>query len=259
MVRRWTTRCSVRPRAITRSGRSTPPRTSRNSSSPGPTRLSVLLDPGWYHEVGGFGAGFSYGRPGLKAVVALDYADGKTEWLTTGPGWQWKEGAIRSANIYRGERVDFRKDHDEWKSPDAGSGWKPAQVIPPVSPKTIPMDLNPIRRGQQLKPVKHWQIGPKTWLFDVGEMIHGWVRFAMDEPAGATVRLRYSEKPRSRTKPRGNKSGDCPSNWSVMLTHAALQRTLVWLDSQHRRRHDVDGYLYQGMCSKCSIGTIGRL
>jgi alpha-L-rhamnosidase len=160
---------------------------------PGANALAVLLDAGWFHQVGGFGAGFSYGRPGLKALVALDYANGKTEWHTTGSGWQWKEGAIRSANIYRGERVDFRKDHDEWKSPEAGSGWKQAQVIPPVSPKTIAMDLNPIRRGQQLKPVKHWQIGPKTWLFDVGEMVHGWVRFAINEPAGVTVRLRYSE------------------------------------------------------------------
>jgi alpha-L-rhamnosidase len=160
---------------------------------PGANALSVLLDPGWYHEVGGFGHGFSYGRPGLKALVALDYADGQTEWFITGPGWQWKEGAIRSANIYRGERVDFRKDHDEWKTPDVGSGWNQAQVIPPVSPKTIPMDLSPIRRGQQLKPVKNCQIGPKSWLFDVGEMIHGWVRFTMNEPAGATVRLRYSE------------------------------------------------------------------
>lgn len=160
---------------------------------PGPNAVSVLLDAGWYHEVGGFGSGFSYGRPGLRALIAMEFADGKTEWFTSGPGWQWKEGAIRSANIYRGERVDFRRDHDEWKEPDAGTGWSPAQVIPPVSPKTIPMDLDPIRRGGQLRPTKHWQIGPKTWLFDVGEMIHGWVRFGMCEPVGATVRLRYSE------------------------------------------------------------------
>ncbi len=160
---------------------------------PGPNALAVLLDGGWYHEVGGFGNDFSYGRPGLKALVALDYADGKTQWFTSGPGWQWKEGAIRAANIYRGEEVDFRRDHEEWKSPARGSGWKAVQEIPPRTPKTMAMDVVPVRRGLELKPVKRWQIGPKTWLFDVGEMIHGWVRFTLSEPAGTTVRLRYTE------------------------------------------------------------------
>jgi hypothetical protein len=160
---------------------------------PGANALSVLLDGGWYHEVGGFGSVFSYGRPGLKALVALEYADGKTEWVASSRDWHWKEGAIRSANIYRGERVDFRRDHDEWKSPEAGAGWLPAQVIPPCTPKTAAMDIIPVQRGGGLKPVKYWQIGPKTWLFDVGEMIHGWVKFSTKEPAGATVRLRYTE------------------------------------------------------------------
>ena len=160
---------------------------------PGPNALAVLLDGGWYHEVGGFGTVFSYGRPGLKALVALEYADGKTEWVVSGPDWRWKEGAIRSANIYRGEVVDFRRDQDEWKSPDAGTGWQPAQVIPPCTPKTLAMDIIPVRRDGELKPIQRWQIGPKTWLFDVGEMIHGWAKFSVDELSGTTVRLRYSE------------------------------------------------------------------
>ena len=160
---------------------------------PGANAISVLLDAGWFHEVGGFGAGFSYGRPGLKVLVAMDYGDGRTEWLISGPGWQWKEGAIRTANIYRGEVIDYRRDHDEWKSAEAGTGWGLAQVLPPLSPKTMASDINPIRRGLQLKPVKSWQTGAKTWLFDLGEMIHGWVRFTLQEPAGTTVRLRYSE------------------------------------------------------------------
>lgn len=160
---------------------------------PGRNALSILLDGGWYHEVGGFGTDFSYGRPGLKALLALDYRDGRTEWLKSGPDWQWKQGAILASNIYRGEEVDFRRDHEEWKTPDAGSGWQAVQVIPPCSPKTLAMDVPPVRRDGELRPVKTWQLGPKTWLFDVGEMIHGWVKFSFQEPSGAAVRLRYSE------------------------------------------------------------------
>jgi hypothetical protein len=163
------------------------------SLKPGRNVLAVLLDAGWYHQVGGFGGNSSYGRPGLKALAKVEYANGETEWFTSGPDWQWKEGAIRSANIYRGEVVDYRRDHEEWKTPDAGKDWNPAQVLPPLTPKTAAMDINPMRRGLKIKPVRSWQIGPETWLVDIGELIHGWVRFSMNEPSGKVVRLRYSE------------------------------------------------------------------
>jgi alpha-L-rhamnosidase len=83
---------------------------------PGDNTLAILLDCGWFHQVGGFGTIFSYGHPGLRAVVALDYADGRTEWVTSNRDWQWKEGAIRSGNIYCGEICDYRLDHEEWKN-----------------------------------------------------------------------------------------------------------------------------------------------
>ena len=159
----------------------------------GKNALAVLLDGGWYHQVGGFGTVFSYGQPGLKAMVQLEYADGKTERILSGTDWQWKEGAIREANIYRGEKVDYRMDQDEWKSPDTGSGWQPAQLIPPCTPKTVAMDVNPVRGIREIKPVKSWQTGSQTWLFDIGETTHGVVRLQFNEAEGKTIRLRYSE------------------------------------------------------------------
>jgi len=161
--------------------------------SQGENTLAVLLDGGWYHQVGGFGAVLSYGRPGLKALVRLDYADGRTEYVSSDRDWQWKESAIRSANIYRGERVDFRLDQDEWKQAGSGSGWKMARQIPPCTPRTVAVDVNPVRCDGEIVPVKSWKIGSQTWLFDLGAMTHGVVRLRFDEPAGKTVRLRYSE------------------------------------------------------------------
>jgi alpha-L-rhamnosidase len=160
----------------------------------GGNTLSVLLDGGWYHQVGGFGTSFSYGRPGLRAKVRLEYADGKSEQILSGPDWQWKEGAIRSANVYRGERVDYRIDHDEWKQTGTGTGWQKAQVIPPCTPKTVAMDVNPVRGLGAITPIKSWQVGSQTWLYDVGETIHGVVRLKFDEPSGRTIRFRYSEQ-----------------------------------------------------------------
>ena len=159
----------------------------------GENTLAVLLDGGWYHQVGAFRSVFSYGRPGLKAVVRLEYADGSTEQVLSSPDWQWKEGAIRATNIYRGERVDFRKDQEEWKKAGSGSGWQKAQVIPPCTPKTVAIDVNPVRQDGEITPVKSWQIGSQTWIFDLGVVKHGVVRLKFNEPAGKTVRFRYSE------------------------------------------------------------------
>ncbi|MHB8902437.1 MAG: family 78 glycoside hydrolase catalytic domain, partial [Thermoguttaceae bacterium] len=193
---------------------------------PGANALAVLLDGGWYHEVGGFGTVFSYGRPGLKALVALDYEGGKTEWVRSGPGWQWKEGPIRAANIYRGEEVDFRRDHDEWKSADGGTGWQAVQVLPPLTPRTATMDILPVRRDGELRPTRTWQTGPTTWLFDVGEMIHGWVKLTVDEPAGTSVRLRYSEFARD-----GAMENVPRSQW---WCHGVMQGDLVIADGRPR-------------------------
>ena len=160
---------------------------------PGDNALAVLLDPGWYHEVGGFGSVRSYGRPGLKALLRAEYDDGRTEFFASGDSWRFKEGGLREANTYLGERMDYRREHDEWKRPAMGEGWEPVQVLAPLSPKLIPVDLPPVRRLREIQPVQSWQIGEKTWLYDLGENITGWIRLAFDEPAGAAVRIRYTE------------------------------------------------------------------
>jgi alpha-L-rhamnosidase len=160
---------------------------------PGNNTLSILLDAGWFHQVGGFTSIFSYGHPGMKALLALEYADGKTEWVSSSSDWQWKESAIRSANIYRGEEVDFRLDHDEWKSAGAGSGWQAVKVMEPLTPKLRAMEVEPVRPIAEFKPVKSWKVGEKTWMYDFGKVLHGVVKLKFDEPAGSIIRLRFSE------------------------------------------------------------------
>jgi len=174
---------------------------------PGTNVLAVLLAPGWYHQVGGFYTIFSYGRPGLKGLVALDYTDGRTTWVTTGEDWEWKEGALRSANTYRGERVDYRLGHKQWHKAWEGTGWKRAQLLSARTPKLLAMDVVPVRATRGIKPVKLCKLGDRTWLYDVGEIIHGWARLKINEPAGATVRIRYTE------------ASDANGLWNVPESH----------------------------------------
>lgn len=159
----------------------------------GDNALSILLDSSWYHQVGGFGRIFSYGHPGLKAKVLLEYVDGSTETVVSDGSWQWRESEILLANIYRGERIDYRLQHNSWKNLKEQDGWKAVDALSPLSPKLVAMDVTPVTRDGELSVVKRWQIGAKTWLFDFGQTTHGTVRLKFHEPEGAVIRLRYSE------------------------------------------------------------------
>lgn len=159
----------------------------------GNNALSVLLDGGWFDQVGGFNVIFSYGRPGIKAIVKLKYADGSTQSIVSDASWQWKEGEIQSSNVYLGERIDYRKGHQEWQSSTENKGWKFAQLIPLCTPLLVAMNVNPVKADGEIEPIKIWKRGSQTWLYDFGEVKHGVVRLKFNEAKGQTIRIRYSE------------------------------------------------------------------
>ena len=160
---------------------------------PGKNSLAVLMDAGWFHQAGGFGAIMSYGLPALQALLVLHYADGTSEVVKSGPDWTWKESVIREANIYRGERADLRLADNDWKSGAPGSGWRPVRFADAPSPRSVAVDVAPMRRIAEVRPVRAWRIGPETWIYDFGEVIHGTPRIRFDLPAGKVVRVRFSE------------------------------------------------------------------
>lgn len=159
----------------------------------GDNALSILLDGGWYDQVGGFNVIFSYGRPGIKAIVNLKYANGSTQSIISDTSWQWKEGEIQSSNVYLGERIDYRKGHQEWQSLTENNGWKFAQLIPPCTPLLKSIDVNPVKPDGRILPIKTWKKGSQTWLYDFGVVKHGVIRLNFKEAKGQTIRIRYSE------------------------------------------------------------------
>ena len=64
---------------------------------------------------------------------------------------------------------------------------------PSSSSKIVTQYFNPIRKIRTISPVKSWQRGEKTWVFDIGENISGWVRLKFNQPSGSTVRIRCTE------------------------------------------------------------------
>jgi hypothetical protein len=78
----------------------------------------------------------------------------------------------------------------------AGEGWQSVQVMEPLTPKLRTMEVEPVRPKQELKPVKTWQTGAKSWMVDFGEVLHGIVKLNFNEPAGTVIRIHYAEHAR---------------------------------------------------------------
>jgi len=160
----------------------------------GGNALSILLGDGWYNQDRGFNTPhLRYGKPGLRALLRIRFADGSVRDIVTDDGWKWRESGTQLSNVYLGDHMDFRREHGEWKDAGFSRDWKNARTVPPLSPRLVAQDFEPIRRIRTIAPVKAWQTGAQTWMFDLGQNISGWVKLKVNEPEGAVVRVRCTE------------------------------------------------------------------
>ncbi|MGC3994028.1 MAG: family 78 glycoside hydrolase catalytic domain [Propionicimonas sp.] len=164
---------------------------------PGANAIGVALAGGWYTESFGF-QGLAkpfYGtQPSFAGQLLLEYADGHSEWVVSGPEWQATgEGPWTGAGIYAGESFDARRLAPGWSSAAFDvAGWVAAEVRPtgPVpGPRT-----GPEVRVTQTVPVVAVSASPsgKT-LLDFGQNLVGRLRVRVQGEAGTTVTLRHAE------------------------------------------------------------------
>ena len=168
--------------------------------------LGATIAGAWYTEKYGFFqfADRVYGdQPSLLAQLHLEYADGRTEVVATGDGWQASgDGTVVDSGIYAGEHVDLRRsaDVDGWSSPgfDA-SAWPEArrgasaregfEHVPVPEARIAP----PVRRIDEL-PVADIITSPSgATILDFGQNLVGRLRITVDGPAGTRLTLRHAE------------------------------------------------------------------
>jgi alpha-L-rhamnosidase len=155
---------------------------------------AVLLGDGWYNQDRGFNiAGLRYGDPVLIGLLRICYEDGTVDHMVTDEKWQWRQSATQMSNVYFGDHVDFQLDHDEWKQPGFSDLWQPVKTVKAPTSRLEAQAFAPIRKIRTIEPVTKWQTGSKTWVFDLGQNISGWVRLKFNEPEGAVIRIRCTE------------------------------------------------------------------
>jgi alpha-L-rhamnosidase len=165
--------------------------------------LGAVLADGWFSGYVGWGNRRDhYGRnPRLRALLHLEFADGTTADIVSGPDWKAAHGPWTSADFLKGEAYDARREMKGWDAPgfDAAA-WQPVGTGAEVQPALEAHPAEPVVAFAELTPVKMTAPKPGVFVYDLGQNFAGVVRLAVRGEAGQTVTLRFAE----RLQPDGN-------------------------------------------------------
>jgi alpha-L-rhamnosidase len=163
---------------------------------PGANAVGVTLGDGWYRGRLAWGdQRNTYGkRLALLAQIVVRYADGREQVIATDDTWKASTGPIVMSDIYDGEVYDARLEQAGWSRAgfDAGA-WRGMRAIEHSKSILLAPQGPPVRRIQELRPVKVLRTPAGQTVFDLGQNMVGWVRLKARGPAGTTITVRHAE------------------------------------------------------------------
>eukprot|EP00697_Spironema_sp_BW2_P007608 gnl/Spiro4/21933_TR10763_c0_g13_i1.p1 gnl/Spiro4/21933_TR10763_c0_g13~~gnl/Spiro4/21933_TR10763_c0_g13_i1.p1 ORF type:complete len:994 (-),score=297.87 gnl/Spiro4/21933_TR10763_c0_g13_i1:90-3035(-) len=174
--------------------------------------LGVWVGSGWFNS--------SYNSPAIgvgslmaRVAISVQYTDGSSATVVASDAtWFTTVGPIVSSDVYNGEVYDARKETPYWlhvgynvsdalHEDDTPVTWVPCVVLPaPYAnsgqvPGLVPQQMPPIMETGTLLPVNFYPHPSEadTLIFDFGQNHAGWVRLAVQGPAGAVITIRHAE------------------------------------------------------------------
>jgi alpha-L-rhamnosidase len=162
----------------------------------GDNALGAMLGDGWYRGHLGFrGERNLYGdRLALLLELHLTYADGRVQIVPSDAGWRATRGPIRMADIYMGETYDATQERPGWDRPGYDdSDWHGVRRLDHAKANLVAQVGPPVRRQEELRPVRKLESPKGETIFDFGQNLVGWVRVRARGPAGTAITLRHAE------------------------------------------------------------------
>jgi alpha-L-rhamnosidase len=152
-----------------------------------------ILADGWFSGHVGWGLQRDhYGtKTRFRAQLRIEYADGSTEDLGTGPGWKAWTGPTLEADFLMGETFDARLAGGSF--PDEVLG-EPVDVGAGVQPLLEAHPGQAVCAFAELSPKSHRLVAPDTWVFDLAQNFAGVVRLRVRGTRGQRITLRFGER-----------------------------------------------------------------
>ena len=162
----------------------------------GNNAIGAVLGDGWYRGTLAWGNNWAiYGKSlGLFLQLKITFTDGSESLIVSDETWKASnEGAIRMNDIYNGEIYDATKKLIGWNL----SGFNDSKW---VNVKTgnyryniIATEGSPIKKIQEIKPIKIFRTPKGKLIVDMGQNMVGWLRLKVKGDKGTVVTLKHAE------------------------------------------------------------------
>jgi alpha-L-rhamnosidase len=168
-----------------------------NQITSGANAIGAVLGDGWYRGTLAWGNNWAvYGkRLGLLMQLKITYSDGSVSNIITDETWKgFNDGAIRMNDIYNGETYDARKKVTGWNMAAFNDkAWSKVVVGKYGYENLIASEGSPVRKIQEIKPIKIFRTPKGSLVVDMGQNMVGWVRLKVKGEKGTVVKLRHAE------------------------------------------------------------------
>jgi alpha-L-rhamnosidase len=166
--------------------------------APGSNALGAILGTGWYdvHDIATwhFNTAPWRARPALRLLLALEYADGRTEFVVSDASWKTANGPILRDGIYSGEIYDARLEMPGWDAIGFNDAqWQDALVMPGPRGKLVARKCPPIAVTETFAPVAISEPKPGVFIVDMGRNFSGHTQLRVQATRGTSVTMRYAE------------------------------------------------------------------
>jgi alpha-L-rhamnosidase len=163
----------------------------------GNNAVGTVLGDGWYRGTLAWGNNWAvYGkRLGVFMQIKITHTDGTETVIVTDESWKGhKDGAIRMNDLYNGETYDANKGLIGWDMPGFNdTNWQKVMEGNYSLDNIIASEGSPVRKIEEIKPVKIFRTPKGDLIADMGQNMVGWVRLKVSGPKGTVVKLHHAE------------------------------------------------------------------
>jgi alpha-L-rhamnosidase len=163
----------------------------------GNNAIGAVLGDGWYRGTLAWGNNWAiYGkRLGVLFQLKITYTDGSESIVISDETWKASDdGAIRMNDIYNGETFDATKKLTGWNNPGYDDkNWQHVKIGNYNNGNLIASEGSPIKKIQEIKPVKIFRTPKGKLIADMGQNMVGWLRLKVSGKKGTVVTLRHAE------------------------------------------------------------------
>lgn len=163
----------------------------------GANTAGAMLADGWYRSSLAWENNWGiYGKKlGLLCQLKITFTDGSEQTVITDNSWKGtQDGPITRDGIYDGESYDARKELKGWNNAGFNdSQWKAVNTAEHPKNDLIAVQTVPVKRIQEIKPVKIFTTPKGLLVADFGQNMVGWIKLKVKGSAGTEVTIRHAE------------------------------------------------------------------